>query len=302
MENIYIIILNYNNYKDTIECIESLNKYLPKQYHVTIVIVDNSSVNESVQQLEKRNYSNTVLLKSEKNVGYAGGNNIGICYALEQKAEYIVILNNDTIVCEDFITPCIEFLKNNSKVAFVSPAIIDYKLGVVQSTGANIDIRKGNVFIENQGREYKNLPEQIEADYIGGACMVLSTDIVKKIGNIPEAYFLFFEESEWCYRAKKKGLKNICITTTKIFHKGSASIDKIVGLHSYLMERNRVVFVKRNCNSRIEYILFLISIFFKTLGRALIKDKQYFRYLKYYFDGMTGNVDRKKYPFIIIEE
>lgn len=260
MDKVCIVILNYNNCEDTIECVQSLRSAINSEKY-KIVIVDNASTNDSVSKLNNI-LSPIEIIVSSENRGYAHGNNIGIKYAEQAGYEYICILNNDTIIDVDFIETCKNELKNSAQVAFVSPALVEYKdNNLIQSTGGDIFINKGIVTLKNHGARRIELPPKIESDYIGGACIMFRTSILKNIGYIPENYFLFFEETEWCYKAQKMGYKNICLTDSYIYHKGSVSIKSVSGLQEYLMARNRVVFVRRNIDSRIKYYCFLIYLF-----------------------------------------
>lgn len=302
IKNIYIIVLNYNNYDDSYECINSLLKLNNSfEYYNNIILVDNASSDGSGERLKKIFNESVIYLQSDINCGYAAGNNIGIKYAIEHNADFICVLNNDTVSYENFLIPCVKYLENHKNVAFISPAIEEYKSDNVQSTGGDIILKKGLVTVKNSGKKRKDLQTIIESDYIGGACLIFKTQITKDIGLIPENYFLFFEETEWCYRAKKRGFRNVCLTDTYIKHKGSASIDSISGLHAYLMERNRIVFLKRNSPNKIIYIVAVIYLKLKYIKKAIFEDKEYLKYLKYINDGEKNKID-SKYPFIIIKE
>ena len=115
---VYIIVLNYNNYLDTISCIESLNRV--KYDNHKVVIVDNDSKNDSYKIL-KNYFKDIKIIKNECNSGYAGGNNLGIKYAINKSADILCILNNDTEIIEDFLTPLVERLVNNSYIGFIGP-------------------------------------------------------------------------------------------------------------------------------------------------------------------------------------
>lgn len=298
IEKVCIIILNYNNYSDTIECVQSLRKAIPQSKY-EIIIVDNLSNNDSVKQLNKV-LSPIKVIQNSQNKGYAHGNNVGIKYAEQKGYQFICILNNDTVIDMDFLELCQQELNNDSSVAFVSPTLVEYKeKNVVQSTGGDIFINKGIVTLKNHGLNRKDLPKKIESDYIGGACMMLRTSMLKELGYIPENYFLFFEETEWCYRAKKMGYKNICLTSAYIYHKGSVSIKSVTGLQEYLMARNRVVFVRRNIDSNLKYYRFLLYLFLQQLYYLLIKKNK--NMIRYYLDGVFNRID-PSYPFIVIKD
>lgn len=300
MISIYTVILNYNNYEDTKECIDSIKRIKILDGYVNeIILVDNCSTDKSGERLRQLYKDTITYLQNDTNCGYAVGNNIGIKYAIKQGADYICVLNNDTVADEDFLSPCIEALNRNSNIAFISPTIENYNDGLVQSTGGDIFFEKAMVTVKNSGAVRYSLPEQIDCDYIGGACLIFKSDLVNLIGFIPENYFLFFEETEWCWRAKKNGMRNICLTTAAIKHKGSASINSITGLHAYLMERNRVVFLIRNAPSRLIYLHAIAFLMLRYIKKGILDNPEYFNYLRYMNDGRKNRVD-KRYPFVYI--
>jgi len=285
-----IIILNYNNYEDTIECIKSIKNVIPFQM-IDIVVVDNNSTNDSVNMIENQ-FQDIIMIKSNVNKGYAYGNNLGLKYAIENRYRYTCVLNNDTIITENFLEACI--IELGKDVAFISPTLMEYSdKECIQSTGGDILIDRGVVTRKNNGMKRNQLPNIIETDYVGGACMFFKTDIIKELGFIPEEHFLFYEETEWCYKAKKLGYRNLCLTNTYIYHKGSVSISKIGGLSDYLMKRNRVVFVKRNINSKGRYYIFISELFLKEILRAVFNKKVSINNIKAYSDGIRDKFSKK---------
>ena len=299
MEHVAVIVLNYNGAEDTIECVNSITA---AGCSADVIVVDNASKGDDLTRLKEALPHEAVLLTSAVNLGYAGGNNIGIRYAYDKGYEYICVLNNDTVVTEDFVLPCVEELERNKDIAFIGPTIINYSDGKVQSTGGNIHINKAYVDCKNNDTEYSPDPRTIQSDYIGGACMVFRREIIKEFGMIPESYFLFFEETEWCYRALKKGYRNICLNTVTLRHKGSASIDKIGGLNAYLMKRNRIAFLRRNHSIKIYAFLVYVALCAKAFVTAFLRDWNRIHWIRYYTHGWFKKVDLEKYPFIIIVE
>ena len=133
-----------------------------------------------------------------------------------------------------------------------------------------------------------------------GSCFVFNTDIIKEIGYLPEAYFMYYEETEWCYRAKKKGYYCVSIPTKWVYHKDKATVKNKGGFYEYMMERNRVVFVKRNATAG-EFIRFLIYLPVRTVYYAKKNKKPYFKLLRTQIDGIFNRTS-KEYPFIYIPE
>lgn len=287
MERIYIVILNYNGWRDTVECVESFYKQVSTtHYQYTIVIIDNKSTDDSFNKLEEL-LPTAILIESDFNGGYAYGNNIGIRYAMEHNADYICILNNDTVLVEDFFQECITVLRSDNTIAFVGPTLINYSDDLVQSTGGNVSFFKGKTYKWNEGKDFHTIPKShVKTDIIFGAAMVFRTDLLKDLGIIPENYFLFYEETEWCYKARKLGYTNIYITEKRIRHKGSASLVNLNDMQTYLMERNRVLFIKRN-GTPVQLVVFLIYDTLRMIYRSFIHHVPFITYMKFHLDGLT---------------
>jgi GT2 family glycosyltransferase len=300
IKNAAVIVLNFNGNEDTICCTESVKKYCTGNYNLRIYVVDNGSDIDNFKNLKRCLSSNIICIRNDTNLGYAAGNNIGIKAALSDGCDYLCILNNDTIIFDDFLEKCINYINNNNNVGIVGPTLIDYNSNLVQSAGAEINLITGSQRLNYHNMPNKDLPYAISADYVGGACMVFSKKIIDLIGYLPECYFLFYEETEWCIKAKKIGLKNICLGNCQVIHRGSVSIKKINGLNEYLLERNKVQFMKRNTYNSLTYIIFLAILFLKNCAKVLIRGKKYCNYFKYDVDGMHNIMDYNRFPFIII--
>lgn len=290
-DQIYAIILNYNNAEDTIECLRSFEAI--SHLKITKVVVDNASNDDCIGAISKYVDGKTdcVFIETGANLGYAGGNNVGIKYAIEYGADYIAIVNNDVIVNETSFDECIRLLKNEDKIGFVGPAILEYGSDSIQYTGGRINYDELTSPHMNARKEYKKSPEQIMCDYVGGACMMFKPQIVEYIGFIPECYFLFWEETEWCARALQKGFKCVCTMNGYINHKGSVTIKKIKGIENYYLERNRVIFSLRNDPKKIRSRVAITKLIIKAFIKGFIRDKIYFDYLSYYIDAIR-QVDR----------
>lgn len=266
---VFIVILNFNSFEDTEECLISLEKLDYNNYE--IIIIDNSSNDNSYDKLKKR-FVKYNIIKSNENLGYANGNNIGIKYALENKADYICVLNNDVIVEDDFLDKIIKVMEDDKDIGLAGPCICKYHdKNIIQAMGANINLYNGLTQGKYKNYKYNDIPQKdIQVDYLGGACFVCRREVFEKIGFIPENYFLFFEETEFCYKASKRGYKLICVYESKIYHKGSSTISKYSGLSYYFLNRNRVIFIRRNANF-LEKCIFSIYIFIEAIARIILR-------------------------------
>lgn len=289
-KKVYFIILNFNAYEDTINCVKSIRKNCGYNNY-EIVIVDNNSKDNSYNLL-KEEFNDCILLKSKENKGYANGNNIGIKYALKNRADYICVLNNDVEVEQDFLKIILEKFNENSSIGMVGPCICDYKnKNKIQSMGANINLFTGLAQAKLKNAVYNKYKDsEFDVDYLGGACFVVKRDVFEKIGLIPENYFLFFEETEFCLKAKKKGYKLICLGKSKVYHKGSATISKYGGLSYFFLNRNRVVFIRRNAKL-FHKIIFYPYVFIEAIGRMIIR-KEPKKLIEYYIEGIKAETDK----------
>lgn len=298
--SVYIIVLNYNGWKDTLECVSSLLQLDYPDTH--IIVIDNASTDGSMDHLKQITDERVEIIESGANRGYAGGNNVGIRYAIEKGADYLCVINNDTIVDKTFIGKCVEVLKDES-YGIVSPVILEFGTATVQSAGGKISVLKGRHEPHFRGTDYAEIRKThklIDCEFISGCCMVFRAELVKRIGCLPEAYFLFYEETEWCCKAVKQGYRNACVTDCYIEHKDSGSVNSITGIKDYLLKRNRAAFVRRN-GSFVEKAGFLLYISIYTARLKMQKRNSFIHDAKCYSDGLFKKID-KQYPYIVIKE
>ena len=280
----YIIILNYNGWKDTIECLNSLSCI---QEDCKIVLIDNKSTDDSIDKLEKwiQNQkelsSNLIFIKSSENNGYAAGNNIGIKYVESQEdAQFIWILNNDTLIQEDTFKNLINCYKNleNENIALLGSKILNEDL-TIQSVGFTT---------KQYSQKEIEVLSNLEVEHISGCSVFFRVKKIKEIGYIPEEYFLYYEETDWMKSIKQKGFKIFTCLSSQLIHKHAKSTG---GIYSpfviYYMTRNQILFNRKYLNS-IQYYLFIL----KTISRNLLKIIFYsFKNLKSSKSIFTGTID-----------
>lgn len=246
-----IIVLNYKGLKETLECLDSLRKVKNKNFD--IIVIDNGSQDGSKEELSK--ISDIHFIASNKNLGYSGGNNLGIKRALKNGAEGVVILNNDTVVDPGFLNTLEE---DRSIADILSPKIYFYKgnefhkdkykkkdLGnVIWYAGGKIDwsniigIHEG---VDEVDQGQFNQPNEIE--FATGACIFVKKEVFEKIGLFEEKYFLYLEDMDFCVRAKKADFRIFFEPRSVIWHKNaSSSGGSGSALQDYYITRNRLLF------------------------------------------------------------
>lgn len=285
MENkepsVCIILLNYNTYKDTIECIESLLDIKYENYK--ILIIDNNSIDASEKYISEyiENISNAYFIQSGKNLGFSGGNNIGIKWAMANCTDYICLLNNDTIVDPMFLNYLVDEMKNNKDIGISSGKIMYYdKPNVIWSAGGKIDELR---CIGHNG--YMNLDEnQIinerkEVTFLTGCLQLIRREVFENIGLYEEKYFLYMEDTDFCLRAYREGYKLMYVPKSKIYHKVSASCGgKESPIVTYYMNRNRLLFNKKYQENIFKSLVFK-SIYFGKIFIDPIRKRKTYRYL-----------------------
>ncbi len=286
--HVFVVVLNWNRAEDTIACLESIANLSTNNYQLTTVVVDNASTDNSVakikNQISKSKDTNEILkiLENTKNLGYAGGNNVGISYALKNGADYVMILNNDTSVQPSLIVRTVELAQKDSKIGLISPKIYfakgyefhkemykeNDKGRVIWYAGGKIDW--DNVY--GSGRGVDEVDEgqynkAEETDFATGTCLFLTRKLLEKVGVFDEKYFMYYEDTDLSVRAKKSGLKVIYFPDAIVWHKVAQSSAIGSPLNDYYTTRNRMLFGIRYAPSRTKFALLRESIKLLLTGR-----------------------------------
>jgi len=229
-------------------------------------------------------------------LGFAGGNNLAIN---KTTSEYLVFLNNDTVVTRGFLEPLIKHLVSDSSIGMISPKVLYYGTNIIQFAGTT---RLGRV----TGRAHRigDFQEDIgqfdrayETGVIHGSAMVVPRKVVNEIGMMPEIYFLYYEELEWCHRAIKAGYKLYYLGTSTIYDKVSGSIGKDNPRKTFYLTRNRIIYTRRNTKhiKKITWLAYfiLVSIPKKSLSFLL---KGEINHLKAFIAGIFWNIKNFDLP------
>jgi len=291
-----IVIVNWNGWEDTIECLESIYKIDYPDYEV--IIVDNHSQDDSVKRIKESSEGKAfTIIENEENYGFAEGNNIGIRYALKYlNPKYILLLNNDTVVDEDFLKELVDAGENKAYIGILGPKIYHYdRPNIIWSAGCKISWKFARGIQIGTGELDKGqYNDQKEVEYVSGSAFLIKTDVIDEIGLMDKNYFLYFEESDWTLRANQAGYKSLYVPSAKIWHKVSRSgggISKPAGL--YYITRNRWIFMKKWAR-QADYWIFIIyqavgTIIFPLILTIYYRNSNLFKaYYKGLWNGITN--------------
>ena len=269
-----VITVNYNGLEDTCELIESLLGNIHSVSYEIIVVDNASRVNEAT--ILKQKYPQIVALRSELNLGFSGGNNLGIRNA---KGDYLFFMNNDTFVRSDGFRSLIDALNLRPSIAAVSPKILFAKPGnTIQFAGytplTKYTLRNDIIGIDqpDDGRWDIPMPTPI----VHGAAMLFKKTAIDAVGLMPEDYFLYYEELDWSAAFLRSGFELWYIPSCVVFHKGSQSTGVYSSLQVYYMTRNRLLYAWRNLSGLNKWISVIYQILIantKACFLFLIKGK-----------------------------
>jgi len=221
-----IVTLNWNTVEDTLECLDSLKKITYPNYN--IVVVDNTSSGNDVQVLKEKCGNDVEVIASKKNEGYAEGNNIGIRQALKSKADYVLLLNNDTTVDPDFLTELVQAAETDENTGIVGSRIYFYNSpNLIQSAGGRIRWFWGDMENYHDREDTRRYDRVAERDFVYGTSALIKRAVIENIGLLDRTFFFGIEEYDYCTRARRAGFKVIYTPYSKVWHKVGASAAKL---------------------------------------------------------------------------
>lgn len=260
---VWIIILNWNGLDDTLGCLASLQAAHSAGMQLQILVIDNNSDIDPRTAIAGR-FPGVTTVRLDTNTGFAAGSNYGISQALAQQADYVLLLNNDTLVDPQFLPALLAALKTDPHIGIAAPLICYADAPErVWFAGTRVLLALGYFEHRYKQRLRTAVPARaIPAPYVSGCCMLIDTAVIRTIGVLDDRFFAYFEDAEFCLRARKQGFKAVCVPQSVIWHKESASTRRNLTegstspLKHYLTTRNRIATVRRHGNL-LEQIIFL---------------------------------------------
>lgn len=274
--SVTIIILNWNNAADTLDCLKSVFELDYPNFNV--LVVDNGSADDSVARI-RTVYPDVEILETGENLGYAEGNNVGIRYALDGRPDFILVLNNDTQAQPNLLTEMVHEAERSVDIGMVGPKMYFFNPSdMIFAAGSMIDWCRGGLIQrgiwQRESRTGTLFSEHAEdVDFIVGCATLVRRQVIEEIGMLDPSYYLNFEDVEWCVRAKKAGFR-ICYTPSAIlYHKVSATMGQASPMNTYYMTRNSMLFFWRNAEGGCRYTSLLLTLIrtLRTIGSWSIK-------------------------------
>ncbi|MBL7875054.1 MAG: glycosyltransferase family 2 protein [Cyclobacteriaceae bacterium] len=281
-----LITVNFNTTKDTVEFLESVKELTYN--NIEVIVIDNGSRNSPKDELEAV-YPTLTYIQSPSNLGFAGGNNLGISIA---KGDYLFFLNSDTILFPDSLDSLIDYLEANPSVGMASPKVLYPDIRIVQYAGGvaiNPYTGRGKQlgFLETDKGQFDTC---YETGWGHGAALIVPRRVIEKIGPMPELYFLYYEEIDWGESAKRNGFQVHFVGTSRIIHKEAISMGGNESeTKAYYMTRSRLLYMRRNSSGLPKFtgllFFFMITVPKQTF-EYLIRGK--FRLLRSFYKGIGG--------------
>jgi len=263
MKSVSVITVNFNQAAVTEALMDSIfntNTYSPLE----LIVVDNGSKTDPVPAWQMK-YPGVKFIRSETNLGFAGGNNLGLA---EASGDYLFFVNNDTEFTTNLIGRLAKTLDMHPMVGMVSPKIRYYdRPDVLQYAGyTKMNYFTGRNKCIGQNEKDDGQYDQLtgKTGYVHGAAMMLRGEAVSSTGGMPEMYFLYFEEYDWCEQIRRAGYEIWVDMQALIYHKESISVGSNSQLKEYFMNRNRILFIRRNCDFFTVSVFWLYFVFIVT--------------------------------------
>lgn len=267
-----VITVNYNALNVTCEMLDSIrsNSYP----NIETIVVDNAS-EESPEAYLKKHYPEVKFIRSEKNLGFAGGNNLGI---RESTGDFLFFLNNDAELTNGALETLLEVFVRFPRAGVASPKICYYiaepgsEPDVIQYAGTTHvhPFTARNSILGERELDLGQFDQLKQTAYAHGAAMMVPRKVIEEVGLLPEVFFLYYEELDWCEQMRRKGYDIYVEPNAKVYHKESHSVNKISALKTYYMTRNRILFMRRNRTAWQMAAFWLFLLFFTLPKNSLL--------------------------------
>lgn len=264
-----IIMLNWNSYPVTRDCLLSLRKMSYPNFEV--ILVDNGSHDSSPEELS-RDFPEVEMIRNPRNLGFAAGNNVGIRKALGRGTDYLLLLNNDTVVAPNFLCELVRVAESDPSIGMLNPKIYFFEPAdrIWYAGGVCRPWRVFPIHLGLRKRDDGSYNQTREVSFTTGCALLIKAELVRKIGLLDEAFFLSFEDADWSMRASRAGFKQFYVPSSVIWHKDSYDTTRNLGHagKNFHTMRNSILFARKYLDTRY-WPLFVLSVGKYVLHRTL---------------------------------
>ena len=267
---IVTVILNTNRRADTLECLQSLtqNEYA----NLDILVLDNHSTDGSVAAIEA-NFPQVFIINLTQNLGYAGNNNVGIQAAMDKGADWIFVLNEDTVLAPDCLAKMVEVGESDPQIGIVGPLVYHHaEPAIIQTAGGVFGPRWESFHLAENEADRGQFQQPHFVDWISGCGIMVRRGVIEQLGMIDERYFYYWEETEWCLRAGKGGWKIVNVPQAQLWHKGVQQDHQPKPSVTYYATRNRLLTIAKH-HAPLKVWIFTWMDLLRTLTSWTVKPK-----------------------------
>lgn len=261
VQSLYAVIVNWNLKEDTMNCVESLlaaGKILEQ-----IIVVDNGSTDGSVSALRAHFGLSLKIIECQANLGFARGSNLGIQCALELGANWVLLLNNDAYIAPNFISEVENVIEGNEDLSIIGPVILYHDFPdriwyfgdrLIPGLLATYSLYRGQIY-------HGQFPSLVPVDFVNGCGILVKSEVLKRIGLFNTAYFMYGEEVDLCWRARRVGFRIVVATKARMWHKISTSSNRDRSASRYLRIRNQICFYRTYSRGVQFPLMFTFTLF-----------------------------------------
>jgi GT2 family glycosyltransferase len=238
------VILNTNRREDTLACLESLrrNTY-PRQQ---VIVLDNASTDGSVEAIRSE-FPHVHLIQLEDNQGYAGNNNVGIRAALDLQADWVLVLNEDTLLADDCLEQLVKHAHPDPEIGIAGPLVYHHsEPAVIQSAGGKLGANWESIHIAQNEPDVGQFSRPRRVDWISGCALMVRREVIEQVGMLEARFFYYWEETEWCLRARRAGWEVVHIPSARLWHKGVQRDYQPSPNVTYYSTRNRLFMLQKH--------------------------------------------------------
>lgn len=264
--SVVAVVVTWNSAKFIAECLESL---LNSRHSVQVIVIDNDSKDDTVRTIQER-YPQITIVASGSNLGYAGGNNLGIRLGLDRDADYLFVLNPDANIDRESIGRLVQRMEDDPGLAIASPMIYFSGSDIIWYAGSIIDWKTGRTPHQGAGEKDEGAYDAVTlTDRASGCAMLVRSSLIREVGFLDERYFLYYEEADWSVRFSKSGYRIGFVPLAKVWHAISSSTGGYEGtIYQYYMLRNQLLFMKKHSTG--SFTTFLLRFLAQISLRATV--------------------------------